>query len=186
MTHPHLDLIPEDRVAPEIVRALMRRLAAAEAVCDEVERYLPIHSPHQFGDTRPLHDAWLDWRAGRAEHMAREYLIKLPDEGRPLVVQEIRAGDVVPVYQATPDAFYRFPPGPHLWQVCMTCNTDRHECLGCGASLRHDNIYESATGKRHFCPTLDDSDSCPSCGAQGTWIGPPDSPFCEDNWHNGV
>lgn len=42
-------------------------------------------------------------------------------------------------------------------------------------------------GPRHIPPgESPEDDSCPSCGAEASWIGPPDSDHCLDSWHGGV
>lgn len=35
-------------------------------------------------------------------------------------------------------------------------------------------------------PTGDDRERCPTCGVASSWIGRPDSPHCDDDWHEGL
>lgn len=56
---------------------------------------------------------------------------------------------MIPDYQADDGAFYRFPVGPHLWEVCDACGRGGHMCRSCGDGLRHDG--RSLDGTLHPC-----------------------------------
>jgi hypothetical protein len=53
------------------------------------------------------------------------------------------------VTDATPDAFYRFPAGPHLHEVCEACNYATHRCFFCGDDLSHAEV--DGVNQQHPC-----------------------------------
>jgi hypothetical protein len=56
---------------------------------------------------------------------------------------------MIPDHVASPEEHFRFPPGPHLWEVCGRCNFRLHLCHFCGQDLRHDE--HNFDGTPHGC-----------------------------------
>jgi hypothetical protein len=73
------------------------------------------HTTVTAGEAQVISEAW---------NRIADEIVELRDRGAALIV-------------ATPDTAYRFPAGPHLYEVCEACNYDTHRCFFCGDDLGH-------------------------------------------------
>lgn len=66
-------------------------------------------------------------------------------------MNELPLPDWMPSPEGDPRYLYRWPAGPHLWEVCDRCNFNRHTCHFCGDDLRHAEDDHTNRANLHAC-----------------------------------